>query len=43
MEMLANNYQDVLPEVFPAPEDTSPSVLYHHDLSLADILVVPET
>ena len=43
MKKLIDDYQDVLPEVFPAAEGASPYTLYHHDLSLANILVDPET
>lgn len=43
MEKLSNDYRDVLPEVFPAAEGVSPYVLHHHDLSLANILVNPDT
>lgn len=43
MEKLSNDYQDALPDVFPAAKGVSPYVLYHHDLSLANILVNADT
>ena len=36
-------YLDVLPAIFPEEEDQLFSVLHHHDLSSANILVDPET
>ena len=43
MEKLFNDYQDVVPEIFTAAEGVFPYVLRHHDLSLANILVNPDT
>ncbi|MCJ1453309.1 hypothetical protein MMC28_003655 [Mycoblastus sanguinarius] len=43
MEKLCHDFQHVLHEIFPAREETSSYVLYHHDLSLANILVDPGT
>ena len=42
MEQLIDDYLRVLPEVYPAAEGVTPYVLYHHDLSLANILVNPD-
>lgn len=43
IEKLSSDYRDVLPWVFPAAENVSPYVLYHHNLSLAKISVNPDT
>ena len=43
MERLSDEYQDVLPEIFPSDEGDSSCVIHHHDLSLANILVNPDT
>ena len=43
MARLFDDYQDVLPNIFAADEGNSPYVIYHHDLSLVNILVDPET
>lgn len=43
LEKLILDFQDVLPEVFPDSEEIYPYILYHHDLSLASVLVNPDT
>ena len=43
MERLFDEYQDVLPNIFAANEGESPYVIHHHDLSLANILIDPDT
>ena len=43
LEKLILDFQDVLPDVFPDSEEIYPYILYHHDLSLASILVNPDT
>ena len=43
MKKLLKAYQDVLPEIFPAEQSDPPYHIYHHDLSLANILVNPHT
>ena len=43
IERLFDEYQDVLPNIFPANEGESPYVIHHPDLSLANILIDPET
>ena len=44
LEKLTLDFQGVLPEVFPdSEEEVFPYILYHHDLSLASILVNPDT
>ena len=43
MARLFDDYQDVLPDIFAADEGNSPYVIYHHDLSLANILIDPDT
>lgn len=44
LEKLTLDFQGMLPEVFPdSEEEVFPYILYHHDLSLASILVNPET
>ena len=43
MARLFDDYQDVLPNIFPADEGNSPYVIHHHDLSLANILINPDT
>lgn len=42
-DFLINDHQDLLPEVFPTANSVSSYVLYHQDLSLANILVNPDT
>ena len=43
MARLFDDYQDVLPKIFAANEGNSPCVIYHNDLSLANILIDPNT
>ena len=43
LEKLTLDFRGVLPEVFPDSEEVSPYILYHQDLSLASILVDPDT
>ena len=43
MTRLLNDYQDILPSIFAADEGNSPYVIHHHDLSLANILIDPNT
>ena len=43
LEKLTLDFRDVLPEVFPDSEEIYPYILYHQDLSLASILVNPDT
>ena len=43
MARLCDDYQDVLPNILGADEGNSPYVIYHHDLSLPNILVDPDT
>lgn len=43
MERLSNGYLDLLPEIFPVDEGDCPCVIYHHDLSLANILINLDT
>ena len=43
LEKLTLDFRDVLPEVFPDSEEVFPYFLYHQDLSLASILVNPDT
>ncbi|KAM0799580.1 hypothetical protein BDR22DRAFT_963684 [Usnea florida] len=43
LEKLTLDFRGVLPEVFPDSEESFPYILYHQDLSLASILVNPDT
>lgn len=43
MERLSDGYLDLLPEIFPDHEGGFPFVIYHHDLSLANILIDLDT
>ena len=43
LEKLTLDFQGVLPEVFPDTDEAFPYILNHHDLSLASILVNPDT
>ena len=43
MARLINDYQDILPSIFAADEGNSPYVIHHPDLSLANILIDPNT
>ena len=43
MARLFDDYQDVLPNIFAADEGNSPYVIYHHDLSLVNILIDIDT
>lgn len=43
MEMLSDGYLDLLPDIIPVDEGDLPYVMCHHDLSLANILINPDT
>ena len=43
LEKLTLDFRDVLSEVFPDSEEVFPYILYHQDLSLASILINPDT
>ena len=43
MARLFDDYQDVLLNIFTADEGNSPYIIYHNDLSLANILIDPDT
>lgn len=43
MEKLSDGYLDLLPGIIPVDEDDCPCVIYHHDLSLANILINLDT
>ena len=43
LEKLTRDFHDMLPEVFPDSEEIYPYILYYQDLSLASILVNPDT